>query len=252
MEADRPVVVPAVDRIGRRPPLGMALDAGVVGVDVVEAARIDDGLACPPLDVLAPWPMAAFATHVPFGDRLGMDVVVDRVATIAKRAGRALEVVGRVKRRPPIGAVLDDVRPPRPMDDVPLRGKGEIVASELLEVALLPDAAIDKRYIVLGKMDKRVGLGEVRDNGVRMLARVTHNVGHRRLLPAVVDAGMARLAGLGSGVAPARREPARRAADRVRGHRRSLRQIPHVKNELPDLPVRQGPGRHACVPDAVA
>ena len=138
------------------------------------------------------------------------------------------------------------------MGDVPLRREREIVVSGLLEVALLPDAAIDKRYIVLGKMDKRVGLGEVRDNGVWMLARVAHDVGHRRLLPAVVDAGMARLAGLGSGVAPARREPARQAGDRVRGHRRGLRQIPHVENKLPDLPVRQVPGRHACVPYAVA
>jgi hypothetical protein len=138
------------------------------------------------------------------------------------------------------------------MGDVPLRGEWEIVVSGLLEVALLPDAAIDKRYIVLGKMDKRVGLGEVRDNGVRMLARITHDVGHRRLLPAFVDAGMARLAGLGSGVAPARREPVRRLGDGVRGHRRGPRQIPHVKDELPDLLVRQGPGRHARVPDAVA
>jgi hypothetical protein len=57
------------------------------------------------------------------------------------------------------------------MGDVPLRGEWKIVVSGLLEVALLPDAAIDKRYIVLGKMDKRVGLGEVLDNGIRMLAR---------------------------------------------------------------------------------
>ena len=163
MEADRPVVVPAVDRIGRRPPLGMALDAGVVGVDVVEAARIDDGLARPPLDVLAPWPMAAFATHVPFGDRLGMDVVVDRVATIAKRAGRALEVVGRVKRRPPIGAVLDDVRPPRPMDDVPLRGKDKVIVAYLSEVSLLPLASVSERDVFFLERDERIGLTEVAD-----------------------------------------------------------------------------------------
>lgn len=72
----------------------MALDASVVGVDVVQAGRVDDGLACPLLDMLAPWPMAAFAAHVPFGDGLGMDVVVDRVATIAKRAGRAWKLSG--------------------------------------------------------------------------------------------------------------------------------------------------------------
>ncbi len=58
VEAHRPVVILAFDRVVERPPLGMALDAGVVGVDVVEAGRIDDGLAragCATCSLPGPW-----------------------------------------------------------------------------------------------------------------------------------------------------------------------------------------------------
>ena len=54
-------------------------------------------------DVLAARAVAALAADVPFGDRLRLDVVVDRMAAVAERTGRPLHVVGRIERHPPVG-----------------------------------------------------------------------------------------------------------------------------------------------------
>src|SRR5689334_19405103 len=42
MEANGPVIVFAIDRVRQRPSLRMTLDAGIVGMHVVEPRRIDD------------------------------------------------------------------------------------------------------------------------------------------------------------------------------------------------------------------
>ena len=63
-------------------------------------------------DVLAAGPVAPLAADVPLGDGLRLDVVVDRVAAVAERAGRPLHVVGRIVRHPPVGVRLHEVRPP--------------------------------------------------------------------------------------------------------------------------------------------
>ncbi len=97
--------------------------------------------------------------------------------------------------RPPVGAVGDEIGTPDLVGDVPLRGLGIIVVADLGEVALLPDAAVDQRDVVFGEFDAAVSVGEIGNDGVGMLARIAHHVGHRRLLPALVDIGVARLAG---------------------------------------------------------
>src|SRR5215467_7731661 len=88
--------------------------------------------------------VAFFAADVPFGDLFCFDVVVDGVASVAGWARRALYVVGRVERLPPIGSRLDEIWQPFLVGDVPLRAFGEIIVADFFEVALLPDAAVDE------------------------------------------------------------------------------------------------------------
>ena len=103
------------------------------------------------LDVLAARPVTPLTTDVPFRHRLVLHVVVHGMATVAERSCRALKIVRRVKCRPPIGAVGDKISPPDLVGDIPLGGEHEIVVADLLEVALLPAAAIDQRNIVLAE-----------------------------------------------------------------------------------------------------
>src|ERR1700693_4663292 len=112
MKTDRPVVVLVLDRIGQGLSLRVALNAYIIGRYIVELRRIDDGGSIRVRYVLATRTMAALAADVPFGDALGRNVVVHRVAAIAQRSGGPLEVVGWIQRRPPIGAILDKVRSP--------------------------------------------------------------------------------------------------------------------------------------------
>ena len=109
MIAHRPVVVFPFNRIRQWASLGMALNTGVTRSDVIHFRWIQNVFAGTVCYVLATRAMAAFAAYVPFGDLFGLDVVVDRVAPVAGRTGRALHVVGRIKRRPPIGSGLDEI-----------------------------------------------------------------------------------------------------------------------------------------------
>src|SRR4029077_7962044 len=54
VEADRPVVILALNRFGKRLPLRMALDAGVAGGYVIHVRGIENVGARRMLDVLAP------------------------------------------------------------------------------------------------------------------------------------------------------------------------------------------------------
>src|SRR5689334_6839645 len=83
MEADRPIVVLAIDRVRQRPSLRMALDAGIVGMHVVEPRRVDDGLAYRIFHVLAAGSVTTFTADIPLGRGLGVDIIVHRVAAIA-------------------------------------------------------------------------------------------------------------------------------------------------------------------------
>src|SRR5438477_1927545 len=93
MEPDGPVVVLAKHRVGKRLPLRMALDAGIVRPYEIELRGVDDvGRGRLP-DVLAAGTVAALAADVPLGDRLRLRVEVHRMAAIAERPGRPLHVV---------------------------------------------------------------------------------------------------------------------------------------------------------------
>src|SRR5262245_44664274 len=92
------------------------------------------------------------------------------------------------------GRVADGVRAPLLVRHVPLRRQREIVVTGLPEVPLLPLAAIHERDLILAERDERVGLAEVSDDRLRMLARVAHNVRHPRLLPSIEDGRVAAAA----------------------------------------------------------
>src|SRR5215831_18493425 len=194
VEADGPIVVLPFDRIVRRTALRMTLDANVVGMHIVEVRGIEDVVARRVGYMSAPSAMAPLAADIPFADRFGRDIVVHRMAAIAKRAGRTLEVVSGVKRRSPIGVVRHKIAPPLFVRYVPLRGLRKIIVADLGEITLLPAATVDESDVVFGKADERIGLRQIRDDGVRMLARIAHHIRHPRLAPAGVDILVAFLA----------------------------------------------------------
>src|SRR4029077_1150083 len=138
VKANRPVVVFAFDWIARWLPLRMTLDAGVVGVHIAEAGRVEDGGTHRMLDVGAARPVALLAADVPFTDGFGRDVIVHRMAAIAERTSRALEIIWRIKRGPPIGTVRYEISLPHAVCDIPLRRLREVVVADLGEISLLP------------------------------------------------------------------------------------------------------------------
>jgi len=111
-EADRPIVVFSLDRVGERLTLGMTLNAGVVRVHVVEAGRIEDVVAGRVGHMRFTGAVTFLAADVPLGWGLGGDVEVHGVTAVAQRSSRPLEIVRRVKRSPPVRAVGDKVGPP--------------------------------------------------------------------------------------------------------------------------------------------
>src|SRR5260370_5057491 len=151
MKTHGPIVILPFDRILQRPALRMTLDADVIRLDIIEPGGIHNVRPGRTLNMRGPRSMTFLAADVPFRYSLGLDVVVHRMAAIAKGAGRALEVIAGVERNPPVGTCLQGVRRPRLVGDVPLNGKWKIVVADFLEVALLPDASVDEGDIVLGK-----------------------------------------------------------------------------------------------------
>src|SRR4051812_49153639 len=105
----------------------MTLDAGVVGMDIIQTSRIEDGGARLGLHMFAARAMAALAADVPFGDGLLLDVVFHRVTAVAERAGGAHEIVGWIERRPPIRALGGEIGPPYFVGHIPLRRLGIII-----------------------------------------------------------------------------------------------------------------------------
>src|SRR5579863_4821863 len=179
----------------------MALNAGIDGGNRVEAGGIDDVAAVGALDVIASGSVAALAADVPFGDGLGLDVVVDGMAAVAQRAGGALHVVGGIVGHPPVRVIRNHIGAPDLVRDVPLRAERKIIVADLGEVALLPEAAVNQRDVFFFEFHQRVGLGEIRDDGVGMLFGIAHYVGHGGLLPARINGSVAGLAGGGADVA---------------------------------------------------
>ncbi len=102
--ANRPVVVIPFYGIGQRTALGVALDASIVGLDVVHVGGIEDVGAGGIRGVLATGAVAALTAYVPLGDLLCADVVIDGVAAVAGGTGGALKIIRRVQSGPPVGA----------------------------------------------------------------------------------------------------------------------------------------------------
>ena len=71
----------------------MALDASVSRRHIIHFRRIQDVGARWMRYMLAPWPVAALATYVPFCDLLGVNIIIDGVAAIARWTGRPLHIV---------------------------------------------------------------------------------------------------------------------------------------------------------------
>jgi hypothetical protein len=69
-----------------------------------------------------------------------------------------------------------------------------IVVADFREIALLPLAAIDERDLIGPEFHQRIGLGEIRNDRVRVLLGIAHHVGHARFRPALIGGFVAALA----------------------------------------------------------
>src|SRR4051812_31266128 len=85
--AHRPVIILALDGIGEGLALGMAGDAGVVGLDVILARRIEDGLLDGIGDMGAAGAMTLLAADIPFLGLLGVQIEIDGMAAVAGGSG---------------------------------------------------------------------------------------------------------------------------------------------------------------------
>ena len=151
--ADRPVVVFPFDRIAERPPLRVALDAGVAGADVVHARGIQDVVArgmfrharCPARGSArsrhsTPRLVSCGCCSPPNGSR--------------RRWARWAAAYCREDRRPstsrvPLAAIYGRQAL---WIDVPLRRLRKVVVADFREVALLPDASVDESDLVLREL----------------------------------------------------------------------------------------------------
>src|ERR1700722_17885365 len=122
LETNRPVVMLAIDRVSQRTPLAMALDACIVATYPVQCLWVHDVLLRRMRYMQAPRPMAPFAADVPLRYGLGLNVIVHRVAAIARWPGGTVEVRRPIEIRPPVRSFLHVIREPFFLRDVPLCG----------------------------------------------------------------------------------------------------------------------------------
>lgn len=165
----------------------MTLNAAIVCPDKIEARGIDNVCARRVCDMLAPGPVAPFTPNIPLGHGFRFDVVIHRMATVAQRARRALEIVGRIQKRPPVRSVFYEIGPPDLVRDIPLRWQDKVVIANFLEISLLPSASIHERDFVPGERNQRIVLRKVRQNSVGMLFGVADDVRHTSRRPAVIN-----------------------------------------------------------------
>ncbi len=185
-----PVIIFAFNRVLERLPLRVALNTGIVRLNKAETGGIDNVGARRPRDMFASRPMALLTTDVPFGHGLFLDVVIDRMAPVTQWPGRAFEIVGWIKRCPPVTSVLHEIGPPDLICDVPLRRQNEVVVTDLLKITLLPFAPIDKCDVILCEGNQGIGLRQIGKNRIGMLSGVANDVGHPGGLPPVIDLRM--------------------------------------------------------------
>src|SRR5579863_6912537 len=121
----------------------MALDTGIACRDIIHSRRIQNVSARRMLQMLTSRHVALFAANVPLCHLLGMNVVVDRVASIAGRTRGPLHIVRQIKWLPPIGPLGNEIRTPDAVGHIPLGGLWEIIIASFGEVPLFPEAAIN-------------------------------------------------------------------------------------------------------------
>ena len=143
-----PVIVFSLDRVVQRLALAVALDANVIPADKVEICRIHNVGSRGVGNVLAAWAMALFAADVPLRHRAGFDVVIHRVAAIAGRAGRAIEISWTVIGSPPVRACFDVIRKPLLFGNVPLRRQGKVIVAPPGKIPLLVAAPVNEGDVV--------------------------------------------------------------------------------------------------------
>ena len=80
----------------------MALNANIGSLYGVKPCRVDDICLRGLFYVDGAGSVALFTANIPFRDGLGLDVLVDGVAAVAKRPCRALHVISRIERHPPV------------------------------------------------------------------------------------------------------------------------------------------------------
>src|SRR5262252_3348711 len=117
------------------------------------------------------------------------------MASVTGRPSRALHIVIRIERSPPICAGgRHFVWTPNARSDHPLSRQREVIITNFRKVPLLPEAAVDKRYLIFGKF-RSIVRSQVGDDRIGIHARVTDNVRHWRFLPTLIDCRVALLAG---------------------------------------------------------
>src|ERR1700730_4740414 len=145
------------------------------------------------LDMRASWAMAGLAAHVPLRYLFGVNVVINGVASVARRSGGTLHIVRGIKCRPPVGSIGHEIRAPNVVRHIPLRWFRKIVVSSFREVALFPNAAVNQGDRLF-RESSNVVRGKIGNNGVRKLARIANHIRHRRFSPVLINLRMARLA----------------------------------------------------------
>src|ERR1700733_172185 len=102
MTATRPVIGLSADESRTGPALRMAGNTGIVRSHVAHPGGVQYIGPRWIRYVFAARTVTAFASDIPFGGLLAVNVVIDRVAAIARRTRRTLQIVGRVIGRPPV------------------------------------------------------------------------------------------------------------------------------------------------------
>src|ERR1700674_5284192 len=109
MVSNGPVIILAFDGNRQRSSLGMTLDTGIACRNIIHSRRIQNVSARWMLHMLAARPVTFFTANVPLRNLFGVDVVVDRVASVAGRTRGPLHIVRRIKRLPPISPLGHEI-----------------------------------------------------------------------------------------------------------------------------------------------
>src|SRR6266404_1964129 len=109
------------------------------------------------------------------------------MAAIAGGSRGPLHVVRRIELGPPVRSVRDHVGTPHLGGHFPWRRLRKIIVADFCEVALLPDASVNECNLIFRELGADVVGCQIWSNRVWMFARIAHDVGHRRFLPAIVN-----------------------------------------------------------------